>query len=203
MKKVAIFGIFLMGSLVAGLAFAQSEQAQTAQATPSLGALAKKLRAERKQEAQKPAKVYTNDNIPRQGGLMVSGEGSASSEGEPGTSGNGKPTAAGGAGKPAGGAVATGAHDEKYYREQMKELQSQKEMHERELAVLQQKISLNETQYYADPNKTLNQEYSRGDINKKQDDIDKKKQQIAEDEKAIADLEAQCQQEGCPPGWLR
>lgn len=203
MKKVAILGILLMGSLAAGQAFAQSEQTAPPQTTPSLGALAKKLRAERKKEAQKPSKVYTNDNIPRQGGLIIMGGPSAASEGEASTSGNGKPAAAGETAKPAAGEAASGVHDEKYYREQMKELQSQKEMHERELAVLEQKLSLNETQYYDDPNKTLNQEYSRGDINKKQDDIDKKKQQIAQDEKAISDLEAQCQQEGCPPGWLR
>jgi hypothetical protein len=194
MKKVAIFVIFLVGGLVA-VAFAQSQEAPSAQTTPSLGALAKKLRAERKQEGQKPLKVYTNDNIPRQGGLSTAGTVSAPSEGESGATAE--------AAKPAGEAAKTGTHDEKYYREQMQELQSQKAMHERELAVLEQKLSLNETQYYADPNKTMNQEYSRGDINKKQGEIDKKKQQIAQDEKAIADLEAQCQREGCPPGWLR
>jgi hypothetical protein len=195
MRKLAILGIFLMGSFVAGLALAQSQAPPPEQATPSLGALAKKLRAERKQEGQKPAKVYTNDNIPRQGGLSTAGTGSASSEGES--------SAAGEATKPAGKAAKTGAHDEKYYSEQMQELQSQKAMHERELAVLQQKLNLNETQYYADPNKNMNHDYIRGDINKKQDEIAKKKQQIADDEKAIADLEAQCQREGCPPGWLR
>jgi cell division protein FtsL len=41
------------------------------------------------------------------------------------------------------------------------------------------------------------------DVNKLRDDIDKKKQQIADDDKAISDLEHQCQEEGCPPGWLR
>lgn len=194
MKKAALFAIFVMGSLPAGACLAHAQQAQP---VPSLGELARRLRAERSNA--RPAKVYTNDNLPGQGAL--SSESSASEGEKPkDQSQTSRPGEAGSANR---AGAKSDAHDEQYYRETMKELESRKEMHQRELAVLQQKLNLNETQYYADPNKTLNQEFTRSDIQKKQDDINKKKQEIADDEKAISDLQAQCQREGCPPGWLR
>lgn len=196
MKKAALFAMFVMGPLLAGLTFAQAQQTQP---VPSLGDLARRVRAERSKGNAQPAKVYTNDNLPRQGGLISE---SAASEGEqPKPQSQTSGTGEAGPAKSAGAKSAV--HDEQYYRETMKEIESQKEMHQRELAVLEQKLSLNETQYYADPNKTLLQEFTRSDIEKKQDDINKKKQQIADDEKAISDLQAQCQREGCSPGWLR
>jgi hypothetical protein len=196
MRRLTLIAAILAVGLTGGAGFALPQQTSK---TPSLGELARQLRAERGQKSEKPSKVYTNDNIPRTGALSDVGPSAQSTSGE--TTAKGETTAeAGSAGE---GKSASGPHDEKYYRERMKELQSQKAMHERELAVLNQKLSLNETQYYSDPNKTLNQEFTRSDINKKQDEIDKKKQQIAGDQKAIDDLRAQCQQEGCPPGWLR
>lgn len=183
--------------LVAGAPLALPQQGSQ---MPSLGELARKLKAERGQTSEKPAKVYTNDNIPRTGALSDVTTPEAPAAGGAAAKGG---AATGAIASSDEGKSASGTHDEKYYRERMKELQSQMAMHERELAVLNQKLGLNQTQYYNDPNKTLNQEYTRSDINKKQDEIDKKKQQIASDQKAIEDLQAQCQREGCPPGWLR
>jgi hypothetical protein len=69
--------------------------------------------------------------------------------------------------------------------------------------VLQQKLGQNQVQYYNDPNKSLQQQYSRDDINKLTTDIDAKKQQVADDNKAIDDLRDQLRHEGGDPGWLR
>ena len=85
----------------------------------------------------------------------------------------------------------------------MKLLQDKLDLHRRQLNVLKQKQAQDQLQYYPDPNKTLQQEYSRSDINKKLDEISKKEKQIAEDEKAIQDLRDQLRREGHPPGWLR
>jgi len=68
---------------------------------------------------------------------------------------------------------------------------------------LQQKLGQNQNQYYADPNKSLLQQYSRNDINKFTDEIDAKKQQVADDENAIDNLRDQLRHEGGDPGWLR
>ena len=94
-------------------------------------------------------------------------------------------------------------HDEAYYRKAKQEIMDRKQLHERELEVLQQKLGQNNMQYYPDPNKALLQQYTRADINKLQEDIDKKKAEIAADDKALADLEEQLRREGGEPGWLR
>ena len=198
MKKAIIAGVLAAGAFFANTCWAQSQQTRN---VPSLADLARRLRVERSGGSQKAAKVYTNDNLPRQGALSdVASENDSS---QTGSNGANATTAKTDSGSSTGAAAKAGAHDEKYYHDALAELEATKAMHEKELAVLDQKLSLNETQYYADPNKTLNQEFSRSDINKKQGEIEEKKKQIAGDQKAIDDLRAQCQQEGCPAGWLR
>jgi hypothetical protein len=172
--------------------------AQTQEQTPSLGELAKKLRSERA-ASPKSVRAFTNDNLPRGpagGGISVVGSMSAVTPAPAGPP-------AGEAAAGTSGAASSGTHDEKYYRERMAELRSRLELHQRELSVLQQKQAQGEMQYYPDPNKTLQQEYSRSDINKRNDAIAKKQAQIDEDNRAIQDLRDQLRREGGPPGWLR
>jgi hypothetical protein len=194
MKKIIVASALAAGLLLAPACWAQS---QGSQQTPSLGDLARRLREQRPSSQQAGTKVYTNDNLPRQGGLIEGASASESSQAGAESSSKGESATA------AGATAKSDEHNEKYYRDTLAELQSTKAMHERELSVLDQKLNLNQTQYYSDPNKTLNQEFSRDDINKKQNEIDEKKKQIDADQKAIDDLRAQCQQEGCPAGWLR
>lgn len=173
--------IFVLASCFLGLVsgFAQQKFGTT---NPSLGDIARQLKAQKSKDA-KPAKVFTNDNLsaPADSGAAVVASG-ASKDALP---------------------KGTVTHDEVYYRAQLSRLQTQLQTHQRELDVLQQKLGLNAMQYYPDPNKTLLQEYSRSDINKKTDEIDAKKQQIADDEKAIEDLHDQLRREGGDPAWLR
>lgn len=148
---------------------------------PSLGEKARELKAEQAQPS-KPAKVFTNDDIPRgSGGINVVGLGASS----------------------AAPKASEAQHNEHYYRKTMSELQAKLELDQRQLAVLQQQLSLNQLQYYPNPLETLHQEYSRSDINKLQDDIEAKQQEIKSDEDAISDLRTQLQREGGDPGWLR
>ena len=197
MKKAAFLTALMFSSLVAAVCYAAPQQSTT----PSLAELARQLRAQREKASTKPAKVYTNEDMPKTTSLS---DGSASSESAEGGTTS---TAEGSGAASTEDKTKSGVHDEKYYHERMAELQAQKEMHQRELSVLEQKLSENQTQYYSDPNKTLQQESNpgtfRSDINKKADEIEKKKKQIEADDKAIEDLQQQCQREGCPPGWLR
>jgi hypothetical protein len=200
MKPRLVWGSLFLTIATAGFMSAQSQQRATVTAppTPSLGELARQLKAKREKAAAKPQTVFTNDNLPArpsQEGPTAAG-GMAPAEGE-------KPKAEAGA---PSGEPSREAHDEKYYREKMKELQSQLDVHQRELAVLEQKTSQAQVQYYSDPNKTLQQSSTPAfysDVNKLRDEIDKKKQQIADDEKAIEDLQGQLRREGGAPGWLR
>lgn len=163
-----------------------------AEVTPSLGEIARKLRAEKSRETAKASVVYTNENLPSGGGISVTGP----APGAPGAVGEGG--AAGLGGKPA----PAGAHGEAYFRGKMAELQNRLQTDQRELSVLKQKLSQNSMAYYPDPYKTLMQEYTRSDINNGASQVDQKQKQIEADQQAINDLQVQLRQEGGEPSWL-
>jgi hypothetical protein len=181
-----------------GQLFAQS-QGESA-AGPSLGDFARQQKAQREKTAKKPAKEFSNDNLPARpaaAGLTVAAEMSA--EGEE------KTTEASEASEAATTESAP-AHDEKYYREEMSKLRARLEMHRRQLSVVEQKLSQGDMQYYADPQKTLEQSSTPSfysDVNKLRDEIAKRQQDVADDERAMEDLRDQLRREGAPPGWLR
>jgi hypothetical protein len=159
---------------------------------PSLGEVARKLRAEEKNENLRNVKVYTNDNIPRGGGgLSVIGPGTS-----PGAAETGNP------GQASGEPAPNGPHGPEYFRMHMAILQQRLQTDQGELSVLQQKLAQSNMQYYPNPTQALMQEYSRTDIGKLTDQIAQKKQEIAQDEQAIQDLKVQLAREGGEPGWV-
>jgi hypothetical protein len=183
---------FLRGALLAalltgpsGFTGASEPCPQAATQEPSLGEKARELRAKASQESKKPAKVYTNDD------LRAGGEGISVLGGGPTASAPSVPPEAG------------GKRDQKYYRQKMAELQGRLDLHRRELDVIQQKLDINQLQYYPDPYQTLKQEYSRSDINRLQREVEAKTQQVKADEQAIADLQTELRLSGGDPGWLR
>jgi hypothetical protein len=203
MRRLLIASIFAFLIFSVELCLGQTPQDRTA--APSLGDLARQLRAERPKADQK-AKVFTNDNLltraAEESPTAAAGTGAAASE-EKGAKPSGSTAAKEEAKGESKAESSTGAHDEKYYRARMSELQARLEVDRRELSVLQQKLSENDMQYYADPNKGLQERYTRSDINKGQTAIQKKQEEIAADEKAIEDLRDQLRREGGDPGWLR
>lgn len=169
-----------------GLARGSEPSPQLPSSDSSLGERARELRAKASQQAKKAKRVYTNDDL-RGGSEGISVLGGSS--------------LAGASSGPA--ELATEEHNEQYYHRSMNELQARRELHQRELEVLKQKLSINQLQYYSDPYKTLLQEYSRSDINKLQQEIEAKAAEVKADEQTIADLQAQLRREGGDPGWLR
>lgn len=149
----------------------------------SLGDLARELKKERATEPRQPVKVYTNQNIP-------AGDAGLSIVGPPEVSGS-------------EASVQGPRHGEDYYREKMAELEQRLDTDKRELSVMQQHLNVNQLQYYPDPTKALEQQYSRSDIHKGQQDVDAKQKQVVADEQAIRDLEDQLRRDGGEPGWLR
>jgi hypothetical protein len=180
-KRFVLVGLFVC--LFSG--WGKSQQ-KSGTAELSLGDIARELKAQKTKET-KPGKVFTNDNL--RSSRVDAGFGVNPSDmktrvdAAPGDD--------------------SGSHGETYFRSQLSRLQSRLETHTRELNVLQQKLGLNQSQYYADPNKTLQEEYTRTDINKYTDEINEKKRQIADDEKAIEVLHDQLRHEGGDPAWLR
>jgi hypothetical protein len=181
--------IILALALVSQAAMSSYGQQKTDTNSNSLGDIARHLNAEKAKEP-KPVKVFTNDNL-------VGSENDVSTFGAI-TKEDKSATPA-----PEGSGAKEPRHDAEYYRAQLSTLKGKLETHQRELDVLQQKLGQNQMQFYNDPNKSLQQQYSREDISKLTTEIDAKKQQVADDNKAIDDLRDQLRHEGGDPGWLR
>lgn len=67
--------VLIAAAMMVAFAVSLGAQAQTRSTGPtqSLGELARKLKAERKTQGSKPARVFTNDNIPRRRGMILKG----------------------------------------------------------------------------------------------------------------------------------
>lgn len=169
---------------------AHSQEPET---VPSLGEIARKLKAERAQETHKPVATYTNDNLPSRESLgIVTGD----------LAGQAKAKA------PATGKNVAPAeeHGEKYFRSKLEKVRSQMESHERQLAVLQQQLGLARVQYYPDPQKTLEQESTpafQTDVDKLRARIADEEKTLADDQKAMDDLQQELRRAGGNPGWIR
>ena len=180
-----------------GLLFVQSAPAhgQETAKTPSLGEVARQLKAEREKEKHKPAAVFTNDNLPSQGAAGISTLKAKEGEKE-------QPAETG---APAAAPPAE-EHGEKYFRSRADNIRSRMDLHRRHLAVLQQQLGLTKMQYFPDPQKTLEQESTPAF----QSDLDKLRAKIADTQKAIAGdqqamdgLRDELRHDGGDPGWIR
>ena len=167
---------------------AQTPQTASAQ-KDSLVAAARRSREEKKDQS-KPAKVFTNENLPGEGGISSVGEAAAPGE-------NGAPDAN------APAANAAPANDEKTWRAKFATLRHKLEQDEQELDVMQRELGVLDVQYYANPVKAMQQDLTREDINKKTSDIDAKKQKIEADKQAISDAEDDLRKAGGDSGWAR
>jgi chromosome segregation ATPase len=175
----------------------QQSSAPAAQQDDSLGAAARRAR-EQKKEPAKPAKVFDNDNIPTQGG--ISAVGTAKPETGP-VAGTALEVQASSDSTATGGKTAKG--DEKSWRKKFTDLRNKVEQDKQELDILQRELGVLNVQYYNDPNKALQQDLTRQDINDKTAKIEAKKKQIEADQQAISDAEDELRRTGGDPGWAR
>ena len=74
---------------------------------------------------------------------------------------------------------------------------------EEELSVLQREAEKADIQYYNDPQKAMQEQYTRAEINAKNDKIAEKKKEIADLKQQLSDLEDQLRSAGGDPGWAR
>jgi hypothetical protein len=170
---------------------AQASAPAPAPQQDSLAEAARKAREQHKESA-KPAKVFTNDNLPAG---SVSTVGSSSGATPP------EATAAGGTKAPA-------ANDEKAWRDKFSDLRHKLEQDQAELDVMQREVGVAEVQYYnGDPQKaqqdSSTQQPLGAEYNKKVADIDAKKKQVEADQQAISDAEDVLRKSGGDSGWAR
>ncbi len=167
----------------------------------SLAVAARKAREAKSAQAQsKPAQVFDNDNIPTQGGVSAVGPASeGSGAGGEGTAAD----ASGGSGAAAGPAATPGPNDEKAWRDTFAKLRHKLDQDQDALNVMQRELGVLDVQYYNDPNKALQQNLTRSDINEKTAKIDAAKAKVAADNQAISDAEDQLRRAGGDIGWSR
>lgn len=183
MKALAVLGIATMAT--AWLFGAQADQAQAVEQAlhpPSLAEVARKTREESAKLPPGAAPLYTNSNLPTQGSLSSVGLNPIGPNVHPGES----PEGAFGE-KPSPELVQKGA----YLQHKLDVARQRLTMDQRELSVLQQQLSQNQMQYYPNPYKSMMQQYTRSNINKKTTAINQKKQEVADDEQAVENLQAQ------------
>jgi DNA repair exonuclease SbcCD ATPase subunit len=174
-------------------ALAQQQQSQASPAPQSGDPVADAARKAREQQkaAPKPKKVYTDDDV--KPATPPSDAAAAPASGAAQAADNG--TAANGAGK---------ADDpEKVWRKRFQDQRDKIAAAEKELDILQREADKAQVQYYNDPTKAMNEQYSRKDINDKNAKIDQKKQDIANLKQQLSDLEDELRKSGGDPGWAR
>jgi DNA repair exonuclease SbcCD ATPase subunit len=154
---------------------------------------ARKAREQQK-AAPKPKKVYTDDDVKPATPASDAGAAPAAG-GAQAAPGNAPDAAANGAGGSGG--------DEKAWRKRFQDLRDKIAAAEKELAILQREDDKAQLQYYNDPTKAMNEQYSRKDINDKNAKIAQKQQEIADLHKQHDDMEDELRKSGGDPGWAR
>ena len=195
-----------------GLVFAATLHGQ------SVADLARQTR-DRKPGVSQTGRVYTNENVAT----------SAPAPAAPAPATPAPPAPAAGAARPAGqapGAAApaapgqapaqpaagaqppqpqpkTEAELEKEYREKFAKLREELSLQERRLDVMQRELNLMQNQFYTNPQDTLTQELTRGNINTRMQEIEAQKANVEKAKQAVAALEDELRVKGLPAGWAR
>jgi hypothetical protein len=172
----------------------------TAPAQESLGDLARQARM------QKPApspgeKVYTNDNIPTNGGLgtaSVSSPAAAPATDATKTDTTKKPDAKAAAGSP--------ADQQKAYEDWKTKIDAQKnaiDLLQREISVLQRENQMKQAVYYSDPGSRLRDpQLFTQETQKNLDDTAAKQKDLADAQQKLSDLQDQARKEGVPNSYI-
>ena len=187
MRFITILRLAAVGAVLGFLALATPAQDQSGD---DVAAAARKAREKQKQET-KPAKVFTNDDFPS---VPTPPPPAAAA----GTKTEGTPETA----APTGEEKQTSG-PEAVWKKRFRVLRDKLSQQEKELEVLQQELNNTQVQYYSDPQKAMQQQYDRSDINEKTAKIDKKKQEIADTKQQLSDLEDELRKSGGDPGWAR
>lgn len=190
----AIAALALIPAASARQAAGATNGASAAPAADPLAAAARRAKEEKKHDA-KPAKVFTNDNMPAVGGVSTVGAGPA----DAGASGD-KAT---GASTTAATTTAVPAQGETYWRGKFDKLNTKLQQDQSELDVMQRELGQLSLQNYSDPNKAMQQGYSHSDIDKKTAEISAKQKEIEADKQAISDAQDDLRKSGGDPGWAR
>lgn len=205
--KATLLAVALCAAAVSGYAQNQSSSQQTGD--PVADAARKAREEKQKKDAQKPKKVYTDDDIkpatpdkPEIQNVSVAGAAPSGTE-TLSTSG----TQAGAGQKPEDAkkdnAEKEDPNGEKAWRRRFAEQHKKISDTEKEIEILQRELEKSSVQYYADPTKAMKEQNNRAEINDKTAKIDAKKKDLAQLRQQLDDMEADLRKSGGDPGWAR
>jgi len=192
MRLTKIFAILVIlpGAMLCAVgSFTQS------QPQGSVADAARKAREQKKNEP-KPAKVITNDDL------------AASSQAASGTQ-PGTPPAATSPEQPAAAeqvteqAPASEDKGEKYWRKRFADARAELALAEKELDVLQKEWQRDQRQFYTDPQKAMQEQHDRKELNEHSSAIEAKKKQVEQLKQKISGLEDELRAAGGDSGWAR
>jgi hypothetical protein len=181
------------GSQSAGTGAAQTTTQTPPAQQESLAEAARRAR-EQKKDTPTQAKVFTNDNIPKEGGISAVG-----TDPTPPPD-NSNDAAAATDTSQLGATQGTG---EKQWRDRFARLRHKLEQDQSDLDIMERELGVLDVQNYSDPVKAMQQGLTRSDINEKTAKIEAKKKQIESDKQAISDAEDDLRKAGGDPGWAR
>jgi hypothetical protein len=196
--KLFLTSLFALSlTFAASAALAQQDQSNTGDPVADA---ARKAR-EAKKTASKPKKVFTDDDVAPKAAANVPG----SSDGAPASDKSGDGTAqAKTSGSKAGASEKNeDPNSEAAWRKRFAAQRKKIADAEGALSVLQREAEKADLQYYSDPQKAMQEQYTRADINEKNEKIAARKKEIADLKQQLSDMEDQLRAAGGDPGWAR
>ena len=152
---------------------------------------------EQKKVAQKPKKVFTDDDVkpaePAPAPPAASDAPAAPDEAKPEKS----------QAKAQDQPEAENPNSEKAWRKRFAEQRKKISDAELKLDVLQREAQKADVQYYSDPQKAMQEQFTRTEINEKNAKIEATKKQIADLKQQLSDMEDQLRASGGDVGWAR
>jgi chromosome segregation ATPase len=198
--KLLASSFFIVGlSFASSVAIAQQQDQSQVNTGDPVADAARKAREQRK-TAAKPKRVFTDDDVVTKPAADVPApsETSQSPDKSGGSLTQGKaPTAKNDIEKK------EDPNSEAAWRKRFAAQRRKISDAEEELSVLQREAEKADLQYYNDPQKALQEQYTRAEINAKNEKIAEKKKEIADLKQQLSDLEDQLRSSGGDPGWAR
>lgn len=203
-------GWLTMAALLAALCLAplgsyarqqsSSQQDSSQQTGDPVADAARKAREQKeKKNAQKPKKVYTDDDVRPAEPEKPSVQNATAST----------PATATGAGKAEETTKKENAEEredpngEKAWRKRFADKHQKIANVEKEIDILERELQKAQLQYYTDPQKAMNEQNSRSEINDKTAKIAAKKKELDQLKRQLDDLETDLRKAGGDPGWAQ
>ena len=204
--------VIVAGLCLAGVPSYAQQQSSSQQTGDPVADAARKAREEKK-NAQKPKKVFTDDDVKHSGTAGQEKSAEAGSGAAAGATNEGQGATGGTAatdGQKAEGAAKKDdsnpqedPNSEKAWRKRFRDQHARIARAEKELDVLQRELEKTQVQYYPDPQKAMTEQNNRAEVNEKRAKIADKKKELDQLKQELDDMESDLRKSGGDPGWAQ